>query len=110
MQSVFVKDEYAEIFSTMGDLQAATNAALQRYAIERITQKINELRQKNERYATKYNLNYPDFAEKAAADLDFVNYVEHSIEKTWEIDLADWEFCYKGIEDWMQKLQTILLA
>ena len=110
MHSVFIKDEYAEILSTMGDLQANIDVALQRYAIETITQKINELRQKDESYTAKYSLSYPDFAEKTAADLDFVNHVESSIDKTWEVDLADWEFCHKGIEDWMQTLKTILLA
>jgi hypothetical protein len=36
--------------------------------------------------------------------------VEAKISKTWELDLADWEFCHKGIEDWTKKLQAILLA
>ncbi|MGF1518387.1 MAG: hypothetical protein ACFCVB_11355 [Nodosilinea sp.] len=110
MQSISIKDEYAEVFSTLGDLQTTIDTALQRYAIEKITQKINELRQQDEGYATKYGLGYGDFSAKTSTDIEFVNHVEQSIEKTWEIDLANWEFCHRGIEDWMQKLQVILLA
>ncbi len=110
MQSISIKDEYAEVFSTLGDLQAAIDTALQRHAIEKITQKINELRHQDVAYATKYGMSYTDFSTKASTDVEFVNHVEQSIEKTWEIDLANWEFCQRGIEDWMQKLQTIMLA
>ncbi len=110
MQSISIKDEYAEILSTLGDLQATIDAALQRYAIEKITQKINEFRQQDEGYITKYGMGYADFSTKASIDSEFVTHVEQSIEKTWEIDLAHWEFCHRGIEDWMEKLQTILLA
>ena len=110
MHSILIKDEYAEIFSTLGDLQATIDTALQRYAIEQITQKINDLRKRDADYADKYGATYPDFSERIAVDLDFLNQVEQTIDKTWEIDLADWEFCHKGVEDWMQKLQHILLA
>jgi hypothetical protein len=110
MQSISIKDEYAELFSTLGDLQATIDMALQRYALETITQKINELRYQDEGYSVKYGMGYADFSTKTSTDIKFVNHVEHSIEKTWEIDLANWEFCHRGIEDWMQKLQTILLA
>ena len=42
-------------------------------------------------------------------DEEFIKSVEVKISKTWEVDLADWEFCHKGIEDWTRKLQDILL-
>ncbi|MGG6239940.1 hypothetical protein ACQ4N7_15040 [Nodosilinea sp. AN01ver1] len=110
MQSISIKDEYAEVFSTLGDLQSTIDLALQRHAIEKITQKINELRQQDNGYVAKYGMGYTDFSAKVSTDIEFVNHIEHAIEKTWEIDLAHWEFCHRGIEDWMQKLQTILLA
>ena len=110
MQSVSITDEYAEIFSALGDLQTKIDTALQRYAIEQITQKITELRQRDEQYAAKYGLTFAEFSEKTAIDENFVVQIEQDINKTWEVDLADWEFCCKGIEDWMQKLQHILLA
>ena len=95
MQSISIKDEYAELFSTLGDLQATIDMALQRYALETITQKINELRHQDEGYSVKYGMGYADFSTKTSTDIKFVNHVEHSIEKTWEIDLANWEFCHR---------------
>ncbi|MGB3310268.1 MAG: hypothetical protein WA939_09185 [Nodosilinea sp.] len=89
MQSISIKDEYAEVFSTLGDLQATIDIALQRYAIEKITQKITELRQQDNGYAAKYGMGYADFSAKVSADIEFVNHVEQAIEKTWEIDLAN---------------------
>ena len=44
MTTVLIKDEYAELLSTFGDLQTAIDVALQRYTIEQITAKVAELR------------------------------------------------------------------
>lgn len=110
MTTVAIDDKYAEVLTALGDLQRAIDLALQRYAIEQITAKIAELRQRDAEYQAKYGLDYPAFAERIAADETFVNQVEAKVGKMWEIDLADWEFCYKGSEDWIQKLQTILLT
>ncbi|PSR13866.1 hypothetical protein C8255_24850 [filamentous cyanobacterium CCP3] len=62
MQSISIRDEYAEVFSTLGDLQSTIDTALQRYAIEKITQKINELRQQDHIYAAKYGMDYAEFS------------------------------------------------
>ncbi len=110
MVTVPIKDEYVEVLTAFGDLQAAIDLALQRYTIEQITAKVAELRQKDTLYRTKYGLDYPTFAQRISQDETFVHQVEANVNKMWEVDLADWEFCYKGIEDWTQKLQTILLA
>ena len=110
MTTVSIHDKYVEVLTVFGDLQQAVELALQRYTIEQVTAKITELRQKNARYQAKYGMDYPAFAERIATDEAFVKQVETSLDKTWEFDLADWEFSYKGIEDWMQKLQAILLT
>ena len=110
MATVSVKDKYVEVLTTFGDLQTAIDQALQRYTIEQIAVKIAELQQKDTKYQTKYGMEYPTFVERMAKDETLINQVEAEGNKMWEIDLADWEFCYKGIEDWTQKLPTILLA
>ncbi|GAB4543295.1 MAG: hypothetical protein Fur002_15040 [Anaerolineales bacterium] len=109
MVTVPVQEKFIEILASFGDLQESVNVALQRYAIEQITAKINELRRKDEEYKTCYGLDYPAFAKRMSEDVDFVQQVEANISKMWEVDLADWEFCRKGIEDWTRKLQDILL-
>jgi hypothetical protein len=109
MVTVSVQDKFIEVLSSLGDMQESVNVALQRYTIEQIATKINELRRKDEEYKTRYGLDYPAFAKRMSEDVDFVQQVEANISKVWEVDLADWEFCHKGIEDWTRKLQDILL-
>ncbi|MBL7163661.1 MAG: hypothetical protein ISS57_13765 [Anaerolineales bacterium] len=110
MTTVAVQDKFAEILTTFGDLQESVNAALQCYTIEQITTKISELRQKDSEYQTRYRLEYPAFSQRTAEDEEFVQHIESNINKMWEMDLVDWEFCYKGIDDWTRKLQDILLT
>ena len=50
MATVSVKDEYLEILTALGDVQASMDLALQRYAVEQITAKIAALRRKDEQY------------------------------------------------------------
>jgi hypothetical protein len=109
MVSVSVQDKFIEILSSFGDLQESVNVALQHYTIDQIAARINELRRREDQYKTRYGLEYPLFSKRMAEDRAFVENVESTISKTWEVDLADWEFCHKGIEDWTTKLQDILL-
>ena len=109
MTTITIQDKFTEILVSFGDLQESVNAALQRYTIDQITTKINELRRKDEEYKTRYGFEYSVFSKRTAEDEEFIKNVESKISKTWEVDLADWEFCHKGIEDWTKKLQDILL-
>lgn len=108
MVTIPIKDEYVEVLTAFGDLETAIDLALQRYTIEQITTKMAELRQREAGYQAKYGLDYPTFARRAAKDEKFIRQVE-TTNKMWEVDLADWEFCHKGVEDWSRKLQSILL-
>ncbi|MDF0556044.1 hypothetical protein [Kamptonema sp. UHCC 0994] len=109
MVTVSIKDEYVEVLSALGDLQVAMDLAIQRYTIEQITAKITDLRKKNTHYQAKYGMDYLTFNQEISHNESFINNLESKVNNLWEIDLADWEFCYKGIEDWTQKLQSILL-
>lgn len=108
--AVRVRDNYAELLTAFGGIQASVDAALQRYVIEQMTSKIAELREKESQFQIKYGCDYPSFIRRISEDEAFVIHIEKNIAKMWEIDEAEWEFCYKGIEDWMQKLRSILLT
>jgi len=110
MTNVAVQEKYVNVLAGFGSLQDAIDAALQRYAIEQVTTRINDLRRREARYLAKYGLDYPTFSRRIARDEAFLEQVEANISKTWEIDLAEWEFCYKGIQDWTRQLQTLLLT
>ena len=49
------------------------------------------------------------FNQRVSEDEVFIINLEAKVNNLWEIDLADWEFCYEGIGDWTHKLQNILL-
>ncbi len=72
--------------------------------VEQITAQVTKLRQRDTAYQTQYGMDYPTFCQRIAQDATFVHQIETSVSKTWEIDLADWEFCFKGIADWSQQL------
>ena len=110
MATVPIRDDYFEILTALGDVESGIDLALQRFALERIAAKITELRKRDARYQAEYGLDYPAFAERIAQDETFVRQIESHVRKTWEVDLADWELCHKGVEDWSHKLQRILLA
>lgn len=110
MATVAVQDKFAEVLIAFGDLQEGVDAALQRYTIDQIGTKITELQRRNAKYQSRYGLEYPEFSRRVAGDEEFVRHIETNINKMWEVDLADWEFCYKGIEDWTRKLRNILLT
>ncbi len=107
--NIAVSDKYMELLMPFGDVQMAIELALQRYLIEQITAKIQTLRQREAIYRAQYGLDYHTFVKRIATDESFVQHTEQSISKLWEIDLADWEFCQRGIADWTQKLHHALL-
>jgi hypothetical protein len=107
--TVAIPERYVEILIPLGELEKTVDQALQRYAVEQIAARITELRQRDRDFEAKYGCDYEAFIERTARDEEFVREIEDKISKTWELDLAEWEFCHKGIEDWTQRLQTVLL-
>ena len=103
MLTVTVQDKYATALSTLGNLQTGVDQAVQRYTIEQIVDKVAQLRHKAKGYELKYGMVYTTFTEQTARDELFVETIEATISPLWEIDLADWEFCVKGIEDWTKE-------
>ena len=109
MTTVAIPEKYVAVLSVLGDVQTAVDLALQRYTIEQITAKIAQLRQRAQDYQATYGMDYPTFTQRVARDEAFVHQIETTINPLWELDVAEWEFCVKGSEDWTHTLQTILL-
>ncbi|MDM8524204.1 hypothetical protein QUF80_12610 [Desulfococcaceae bacterium HSG8] len=109
MKTISVRDNYAEVLTALGELQTSVDLALQRYIIEQITFKVTEFREKDSSFQSKYGCDYPTFIQRIGKDEEFVIHIEKNINQMWETDQAEWEFCHKGTEDWIQRLQSILL-
>ena len=110
MTTIAVRDLYLEVLAPFGNVQDMVDLALQRLSIEQITTRIAELRQRDIAYRKRYGMDYPTFVARSASDEQFVTQMEATISKTWEKDLADWEYCYEGALDWTRRLQSILLG
>ncbi|HEX6386885.1 MAG TPA: hypothetical protein VF177_19645 [Anaerolineae bacterium] len=93
MTTVAIKEKYVEALTAFGDLEEAVDRALQRYSIEQITTKVSELQAKEKKYQERYGMSFETFAKRTSEDEAFINQLEGQGYKTWEIDLADWEFC-----------------
>jgi len=110
MTIAVIKNSYTEILHSFGkDLQSAVDTALQKYLIDMVTSKIAELRKKELIFEAKYKYDYKTFSQRIAEDEEFAVYTENNINKMWESELAEWEFCHKGIDDWTKKLRNILM-
>lgn len=107
MMTIPVQEKYVNVLTTFGDIHTVIDTAVRRYTLERITTKITELRQRDVSYQAKYGMEFPQFAKRTAEDEAFVTHIETTISKLWENDFADWEFCYKGVQDWTRTLQSI---
>ncbi len=91
--------------SFSADIQSAVDLALQRYLIEQMTGRITGLKKKDSDFQSKYGCDYHTFCMRISGDDKYFDYIENNINKLWETDLADWEFCNKGIDDWTKQLQ-----
>jgi len=98
------------MLQAFGDIEETIERAIQRYMVVKITEKIAELRHREKTYHTQYGMDYPSFEKRIAEDQAFVEHIEQHVKATWELDFADWEFCYKGMQDWTHKLEAILLT
>jgi hypothetical protein len=107
---ILVPEQYVETLAPLGPLEETVNLALRRYAVEQIASRIVELAQRDRDFQAKYGCDYATFIERTASDEAFVQEIEATVSKTWELDLAEWEFCHEGVADWTQRLETILLT
>jgi len=105
-----IRGNYTEIIHLFGkDLQSSVDAALQKYLIDLITSEIARLRKKELMFESKYQCDYQVFSQRMSEDEEFVINIEKNVNRMWENEMAEWEFCHKGINDWTRKLQNILM-
>lgn len=108
--TITVQDKYIQILEPLGDIQQAVEAALRRYSLEQISAKIEEMRRRDQAFQAKYSCTYTTFVRQTANIPEYVDRIEQTIDKLWENDLAEWEFCYNGTQEWLQHLCDILTS
>jgi len=106
--TVAVEGELISALEPFGDIRETVNQAMRHYALGKIADKIAALRAEDRAWQEKYGCSYEEFVRRMASDRDFHAYVEQHINKDWEGDLVHWEFCHKGVNDWLRRLEQIL--
>jgi hypothetical protein len=106
MATVTVSDEYTDIFAPLGDVQQAVDEALKRYAMEKISEHIADLRRKIRAWEEEYGCSYETFYARVTADEDYVGRLRQ-ISPTWERDFQQWEFYVEELREWIARLESI---
>ncbi len=108
MATVNIKKQYSDIIGALGNLQETVDEALRKYAVEKATERILELRSKVQAWENKYGCSYELFAYRTATDEEYVNQLNASPQTAmWEGDMIAWEFYALELEEWYRRLQNI---
>ncbi|MGQ9627503.1 MAG: hypothetical protein ACUVV0_11435 [Anaerolineae bacterium] len=107
MSKVVVSDKYADVLAALGDTQRAVEEALRRYTIEKIGERIADLRRQIQCWEEKYGCPYEVFYSRIASDEEFVNLLRQKY-VTWEKDFQQWEFYVEEMREWISRLESIL--
>lgn len=108
MDNIQLNERYSEIFRAFSlDPKRAVENALQRYTVTLISEKIDELKRREQRFQEKYDCDFDEFTRQTGESLEYVEKLEASGHWMWESDLAEWEFCRKGVDDWTERFAHI---
>ncbi len=111
MEKIRLNDQYSEIFRAFSmEPKRAVERAIQHYAVTLISEKIDELKRRDQDFREKYECDFKEFATQTAKNEAYLEKLEEAGHWMWESDLAEWEFCRKGMDDWTQRLTHILMS
>lgn len=106
MSTVTVSKKYAHILPPLGDVQQAADEAFGHYAVERIGQRIAELRRQTRPWEEKYKCTYEVFYARITADEEYLANLRQS-HPSWERDFQQWEFYVEEMREWIARLESI---
>ena len=104
MATILLNSKYADILASLGDVQQAVDEALHRYAVEKIGERIGELRHAIRAFEERYGCSYEAFYARVTADENFVVSLR-AISSTWERDFHQWEFYIEELREWLNRLE-----
>jgi hypothetical protein len=106
MSMVMVSKKYADILAPLGDVEQTVDEALRRYTVERIGQRIAELRRQIRPWEEKYGCTYEVFYARVTGDEEYVAHLRQG-HPTWERDFQQWEFYVEEMREWIARLESI---
>ena len=104
MSTATVSKKYADILAPLGDIQQAVDEALRHYAVERVGQRIAELRRQTRPWEEKYDCTYEVFYARVTGDEEYVANLRQKY-PTWERDFQQWEFYVEEMREFAGRLE-----
>jgi hypothetical protein len=101
-----VNPRYTEILGPLGDVQQAVDEAIRRYAVERASEQIAQLRRQIRHYEELFDATYEVFYAQITTDQTFVTGLRGK-HPTWERDFHQWEFYVEEMREWLSRLEEI---
>ena len=106
MTTVAINSKYADILAPLGDVQQVVDEAVRRYAVEKLGERIAELRRALRPFEEHYGCTYEVFYARLTTDEAFVTGLREG-NPTWERDLHTWEFYAEELREWLNRLEQL---
>lgn len=106
MTTVVINSKYADILAPLGDVQQVVDEAVRRYAVEKLGERIAELRRTLRPFEEHYGCTYEVFYARLTTDEAFVTGLREG-NPTWERDLHTWEFYAEELREWLNRLEQL---
>jgi hypothetical protein len=106
MTTVAINSKYVDILTPLGDVQQAVDEAVRRYAVEKLGERLAELRHTLRPFEERYGCPYEVFYARVTTDEDFVAGLRE-VNPTWERDFHTWEFYVEELREWLNRLEQL---
>lgn len=107
MPTITIEKDYLEILDALGSVNAIVEDAIRKYLIDKCVERIEKSKRKIEEFEKKYNCNYAEFIETISNE-ESLKEVEET-KSSWELDITEWEYWGKELEEWKTRLEDILI-
>ena len=107
MTTLTLQAKYVDALEAIGNLDDVLEQAVRQYASKKIQGRIDEIQTKVQAFEAKYGMSYAEFNRRVMRDTDFSAEL-WAKDPTWEIDFSAWEHYTKGLQEWRQRLNTLL--
>ena len=85
MTTLAINAKYADILAPLGDVQQVVDEAVRRYAVEKLGERIAEVRRALRPFEERYGCPYEVFSARVTTDEDFAAGLREG-NPTWECD------------------------
>ena len=106
MTTVAINSKFVDILAPLGDVQQVVDEAVRRYAVEKLGERLAELRRAMRPFEERYGCPYEVFYARVTTDEDFVAGLREA-NPTWERDFHTWEFYVEELREWLNRLEQL---